>query len=370
MTAPQQQSQPQTQAPPSYQSSADLSSGYQSQPPSSSQSSQSQQHPQYSTNAPGASSRTLSHTTSTGSAPPSQYTNQPTGAQSTLPTGAGHTSNPSGHATNPYVPNRSRATTINQMDNIPPALARLQHMNQDIIGGRNALTPVLNRDDAMREWERRQAGKAAAAQPYPQLEYLQQQAEIAAASGISSWGGHHRYPPPPSKLAHAYQPSSLMTEDDSGTSSRRDVVMSSVRNAAGRGDHGGSVYGSGNIIASPPQAYSGNPSAGARYQSSGYGGGQQPVTAFDQIERRTDIGNMYVPMQPDPYGGYSTARHVPPPPAAQQMAPSFYGSSVVPSGQMTGGAQRNPFQMQDGSQATNPAKDVRRGNGGIEAWPR
>lgn len=33
------------------------------------------------------------------------------------------------------------------------------------------MTPVLNRDDAMRKWECRQVGKAAAAQPYPQLEF-------------------------------------------------------------------------------------------------------------------------------------------------------------------------------------------------------
>ena len=34
-------------------------------------------------------------------------------------------------------------------------------MNQGVIAGRNALTPVMNRDDAIGEWERRQAGKAA-----------------------------------------------------------------------------------------------------------------------------------------------------------------------------------------------------------------
>jgi dual specificity protein kinase YAK1 len=83
------------------------------------------------------------------------------------------------------------------MDNIPPALARLQHMNQDVIGGRNALTPVLKRDDAIREWERRQTGKVVAAQPYPQLEYLHQQAELVASQGLANWnpgpGGGTRY---------------------------------------------------------------------------------------------------------------------------------------------------------------------------------
>lgn len=52
----------------------------------------------------------------------------------------------------------------NQMDIIPPAL---QRVDQDMpYGGKNALTPVLNRDDAIREWERRQTGNVAVAQPY------------------------------------------------------------------------------------------------------------------------------------------------------------------------------------------------------------
>ena len=70
----------------------------------------------------------------------------------------------------PY-PQLEYRSTDNRMDTIPPALARLQHMNQDVITGRNALTPVLKRDDVMREWERRQADKAAVVEPYPQLGY-------------------------------------------------------------------------------------------------------------------------------------------------------------------------------------------------------
>ncbi|KAJ3473237.1 hypothetical protein NLI96_g13082 [Meripilus lineatus] len=165
---------------------------------------------------------------------------------------------------------RTRSNTINHMmDNVPPALARLQHMNQDVIGGRKALTPVLKRDDAIREWERRQSGKAAAAQPYPQLEYLQQQAELAATQGMGNWGYSHqhnahagpsnRYPPPPtSNLAHSYTTSTMVVDDE-----RRDAVMSNVRSAA-RGESvasaaaaavSQSLYGS-NVISSPPQAYS------------------------------------------------------------------------------------------------------------------
>ncbi|KIY43321.1 kinase-like protein, partial [Fistulina hepatica ATCC 64428] len=103
---------------------------------------------------------------------PSQYSN--TGMQGTT-YGAGAYGPPVG---------RTRANTINQMDQVPPALARLQHMKQDVIAGRNGLTPVMNRDDALLEWERRKNAKERPPpQPYPQLEYLQQQAELAAANG-------------------------------------------------------------------------------------------------------------------------------------------------------------------------------------------
>lgn len=256
---------------------------------------------------------------------------------------------------------------------VPPALARLQQMNQDIIGGRNALTPVLNRDDAMREWERRQAGKAAAAQPYPQLEYLQQQAELATSSGLSGWGGSQRYPPPPSKLSHAYQPQTIMVDDDNNT--RRDAVMSNVRSAA-RSEGPPTAYTGSNVISSPPQAYASNvTSSGNRYPASyNHNHNQQAVSAFDSIDRRTDIGNMYVPMQPDQFQSYSTGppppptRHVAPP--VQAVPPSFYGASVIPSGQMNSPQTRNPFQADGTPQVVTGSKDARRGNGSIDTWQR
>jgi len=250
---------------------------------------------------------------------------------------------------------------------VPPALARLQHMNQDIIGGRNALTPVLNRDDAMREWERRQAGKATAAQPYPQLEFLQQQAEMVGSSGMNSWSGtaqSARYPPPPSKLSHTYQPTIMIDDDNVG---RREPVMSNVRTAA-RSE--GAVYSGSAVISSPPQAYTSNATtAGNRYPANF--NQNQGVSSFEQDTRRgTDIGNIYVPMQPEQYQSYSggpppptSARHAVPPPT------SFYGSAVMPSGQMNPNQTRNPFQV-DGQQQQPMAGGKGRGNGGIDAWQR
>ncbi|WWC91617.1 uncharacterized protein L201_006563 [Kwoniella dendrophila CBS 6074] len=103
---------------------------------------------------------------------------------------------------NSYYPaTRNRANTINQMDTIPPALARLvQYAAQDPSGVRNSLTPVMNRDDFISEWEKRQQlggghqkQSSLHVSSYPQLEYLQEQAELAAMSagggGVGTSGG-------------------------------------------------------------------------------------------------------------------------------------------------------------------------------------
>ena len=233
--------------------------------------------------------------------------------------GVSATAHPPNPPSNAYHPSsRVRSNTINNlsnMDAIPPALARLQHMNHDVISGRNALTPVLNRDDAMREWERRQAGKAAAASTYQPLEFLQQQAEMAAAQGYSNWNqprSMHRFhaPPQPSSLAHSYQPTSIVLDDPSD---RRETVLPSVRSAA-RGDQQPAIYSSSSSsanIPSPPQAYVGNSNpSSARYQSSFAQQQQQaqqsqPTAPFDSLDRGRDMSSMYVPMQPDTYSSPS-----------------------------------------------------------------
>ena len=307
---------------------------------------------------------------------------------------------------NAYYPNsRARANTINHMDRIPPALARLQHMSQDVIGGRNALTPVLNRDDAIKEWERRQSGKAAAAQPYPQLEFLQQQAELAAASGITSWPQPAtRYQPAQSSgLAHQYHPPTAIVVDDD----RRDAIMSNVRaTAQGQG------YIS-NPISNPPAAYTGT--AGSRYTvtypQQPAGGSQPqsqqqppaaqqqqqqqqqqqpqqqpqpqpqqqpPASPFDSLDRRPDMGGLFVPLQPDhfstyPGGSVAGGRSAVAPPG-QAVQSSFYDTAVAQ--QTNAASQRNPFSGDTPSGgggapaggSTNVAKE-RRGSG-IEFWPR
>ncbi len=97
-----------------------------------------------------------------------------------------------------YPPSRNRANTINEMDAIPPALARLTHFGAPDPSGTRNLTPVMNRDDAIREWERRQQGHSKKSSlhhaSYPQLEYLQEQAELAAMGG-QSWTMPGQYGP-------------------------------------------------------------------------------------------------------------------------------------------------------------------------------
>ncbi|KAG5353500.1 hypothetical protein C0989_006314 [Termitomyces sp. Mn162] len=291
------------------------------------------------------------------------------------------TYNPTAHA-------RARANTMNpnnQMKDIPPALARLHRMDNI---PRDALTPVLNRDvDAMKEWERRQTGKAGQVPTsYPQIEYLQQQAEMAAASGGAlSWsgtqgGGGPRYAAQPSKLAHSFHPQTIMVDDDAG---RREVVMSNVRTAAGgSGTNGGGagVFGSGaQVISNPPQVYTGNTTAsGNRYAATF---SQNPTSQQQQQQQtQTEMNNMFVPIQPDQYQQAYTSPTAPtrghvavPPP--QAVASSFYGAGVVPSGPQQQ-QQRNPFSVTEGLQSMGGTKHMRGGggNGGaggsMDPWPR
>ncbi|KAF9469934.1 kinase-like domain-containing protein [Collybia nuda] len=322
------------------------------------------QHSQYSSNQASTGHR-LIHQTSTGQlgSGATQYPNQ------------GASSNAQTHLTpnvpsNSYNPNtRVRANTINQMKDVPPALARLHRMDNI---PRDALTPVLNRDDAMQEWERRQSGKPPAAQSYPQIEFLQQQAEMAAATGSMSWNQtSNRYPAPPSKLSHSYHPQTIIVDDDNG---RREAVMSNVRSAA-RNDTSGALYAGGaSVITNPPQTYASNSTTGGNRYAGTFSQGppQGNSLSFEAIDRRSEMGNMYVPMQPDQYQSYpsapaSTARHVTVP--AQAAAPSFYGAGVSSGPPPGGQQQRNPFSVPDGLQPMGGTKSTR-GGGSMDSWPR
>lgn len=231
-------------------------------------------------------------------------------------------------------------------------------MNHDVISGRNALTPVLNRDDAMREWERRQSGKAAAAQPYPQLEYLQQQAEMAA-TGLGPWNQPRRFQAQPSSLSQTYQPSTSIVVDEP---ERRDAIMSNVRSAA-RGEHPSqSLYNAATAasLSSPPQAYSGGSTTGAGRFGGSYTQ-QQPASSFDGLDRRADM-NVYAPIQPEQYQSYPTS------PSHQTGSASFYSAGVVPTGTLPNNAQRNPFSGQN--PVVNGQNNTQRDSQRADVWAR
>ena len=95
------------------------------------------------------------------------------------------------------------------------------------------------------------------------------------------------------------------------------------------------------------------------------------------------MGPLYVPMQPDQYGGYGAgavaaaqaaaqggaARGVAQP--AQAVPPSFYGAGVVPAGPTTSGhgQQRNPFGADGTGQGSMSTKESRR-KSGMDMWPQ
>ena len=157
--------------------------------------------------------------------------------------------------------------------------------------------------------------------------------------------------------------------------SRREAVMSNVRSAA-RNEGPSGVYpgSSAGVISNPPQTYASNATtSGNRYATTYSQTQQQSPSAFDSVDRRTDIGNMFVPMQPDQYSSYptgpaSTTRHVAVP--AQTVAPSFYGAGVVPAGQAPSAQQQrsNPFSVPESLTPMSGGKETRRG--GMDSWQR
>ncbi|CAE6403312.1 unnamed protein product [Rhizoctonia solani] len=294
------------------------------------------------------STQSLSSQAMSGSMGPGQY--GPAGGNRGAPP-------PNPPSTSYYPSSRTRANTINQMDIVPPALARIaSNIGVDASAlKRNTLTPVLNREEAMKEWERRQTGKRAH-QPYPQLEYLQQQAELA-----SSWQNQQPqqgrfgmpFNAPPPAMVHDIQ-------DKAG-----------MRGGPARYDQQPYVSGVNRY----------GPSSAGGQGSGGQGGGYQPNNGYDNYDRGDPMGSMYTPMQPTQYygppsagaggAGGTTSRGPVSPPSNNT---SFYGGGVVPAGQ----PHRNPFQGQGGppggqggaGQTSPQAGPGSKRMSGMDAWPR
>ncbi|EJU04052.1 kinase-like protein [Dacryopinax primogenitus] len=290
--------------------------------------------------------------------------------------------------TNPptvYYGNRARANTINQMDIVPPQLAKFAHLAPGVMEsglGRNSLTPVLNRDDAMREWERRHGVGAQAGantkrtsqqnQFAHTLDYLAEQAELQSQN-MTRWGQGTSYHP---RQASNYQtPTSPQTAYQGGTYHTPSKMQQSTSNSEAwdyeaanwRGHQAPHVQ-----ITSPPQAYATSTTNTGRYNAvpppTSYP--NPPQVSYDQFDVRDGMGTLYAPMQPQQYQQPASSGQ------ADHRAPqnlSFYGSGIVASGAMPNTPTRSQY-----ADATNPtvpqsththqsSKDSTRRMSGIDA---
>lgn len=232
---------------------------------------------------------------------------------------------------------RGRAATTNHMDVVPPAIARIANMGVDHSGiGRNTLTPVLKRDE--REWVRQNQAGGPPQSTYPQLEYLQQQAErmpntwgprmyhSSGGSGgqkmalnVNTSGPQQSHSGPQSASQFQPPPAAHVVDSQERPVGLRDV-MSSVRSAAGTGMSSGQSLDSSGVsssISTPPLAYTSSTTsnAGHRYgpsASNSYQPSPPSSLPYDSYEPRAsggtpnggssaDLSQMYTPLQPHQY---------------------------------------------------------------------
>lgn len=298
-------------------------------------------------------SHRLQHQSSSGALASNSYSQQPP-----LVSHQSSYANPNPPSNSYYPQSRARANTINQMDNtIPPQIARIATLGMEVAGiKRNTLTPVLNREEAIKEWERRASGQRVPPGPaYPQLEYLQQQAELASNNwnGASSSSSSRRYHPS-SSLQHFQTPPSALTVDSSSgkhhrelsnSTGMRDVNMGSLSSSRST-TTGYDQTPHANLPPAPPQAYQAG-SSSARYantsqppplqQSSSYQSSSGTNVPYDAYDHRDGLGTLYTPMQPSlvssnsggqqQSGQYSSGSNG----NAMANASSFYGGGVVPA---------------------------------------
>lgn len=261
---------------------------------------------------------------------------------------------------NSYYPaSRNRSNTINQMDVIPPALARLTHMSMPDPSGHRNLTPVLNRgDDPYREWERRQQGGGAGGghskkssihhASYPQLEYLQEQAELAAMGG--SWMMPGQYTNPQIGGGHRSRPSTTAA----GVGGyQMQPHISGASGAPTSPATSGYHHRQASEYELPPPNTSPSSSGRASYlpafppPAATTSGQPQPFDPFDT----PSAGMMYTPIQSSPYslpgpGGYAQHQQ------QQQQSHGTRASFSGPYGQqyMMGTHSHQPQQQGQGGQ--------------------
>lgn len=275
---------------------------------------------------------------------------------------------------------RGRAATTNHMDVVPPAIARIANMGVDHSGiGRNTLTPVLKRDE--REWVRQNQAGGPPQSTYPQLEYLQQQAErmpntwgprmyhSSGGSGgqkmalnVNTSGSQQSHSGPQSASQFQPPPAAHVIDSQERPVGLRDV-MSSVRSAAGTGMSSGQSLdssGASASISTPPLAYTSTSTSntGHRYGSNSSNSYQQTSSSslpYDQYEARPssgtpgggssgDLFQIHTPLQPNQYqpaysGSTGQSNSMRSGPQATQQRQNTMGSGGSNVGVGTSGSQ-------------------------------
>lgn len=261
---------------------------------------------------------------------------------------------------NSYFPgSRNRANTINQMDTIPPALARLTNLGAPDPSNRSSLTPVLHREDMVEAWERRQQGGHKPSnlqhQTYAQLEYLQEQAELvnmsqqgyvmpghfqghhahastgggSSAGGLASLGGHHRGTQSFSGTqAYQMQPP-IGSQDFRGRVPPLQLQATNEYDPAHSGPASATAAGSSYLPAFPPPVATSQPNS----------------ATFDAFDTRDSMsGLMYTPLQPS---------HASQGPSYGSFTPGHAARSSFSGPYPSSGQQRNnpfaPGQAQGGN---------------------
>ncbi|EPQ29288.1 uncharacterized protein PFL1_03043 [Pseudozyma flocculosa PF-1] len=165
---------------------------------------------------------------------------------------------------------------------IPPQLAKLGI--DPSLGSGQSITSLVNREDSLREWERRQNGLAPSLggggggsssssskrrqSQYQQLDLLQQQAEMAGSGGTAWSSGWGLSAPSSSATGGPSGGSAVQSPQSGGFSVVVDGQERGGRIMPNPHDGQGSTSLASPSIAAPPAAYSSSSSLGGRYQPS------------------------------------------------------------------------------------------------------
>jgi dual specificity protein kinase YAK1 len=238
-----------------------------------------------------------------------------------------------------YAQGRSRSNTMTRMDLVPSQMAKMG------IEAGHSMTPIMNREESMREWERRQqlqANGAAGGQSsrqtkqqrsdYQQLDHLQQQADASHQSMYTSPPAQS-WSQSPANTAHGYNSMNRMATSTTSPSGNHiqsptfSVIVDAQQQQQQQLRHQSPSHhmqqsiaspsrGMSGPVTSPPSVYS-SPnlaSGSSRYQpivATGQSTTPSSLAAFDPYT--SDVAQLMT-LQPTQYQGGNQA----PPPSGHQ----------------------------------------------------